>query len=108
MPRPRASLCPSKVKFTSCTPCRSAASPNVASAPWAAPEKRIESEGVTGEGIAARKAGGKYRSRGDEDVLRPHDPSPRAARDRRAPADRVEEPVDAPAVPGAQRRDHLE
>src|SRR5215831_2061023 len=37
MPRRRASLCPSNVKFTSSTPYRSAASPKAASAPFAAP-----------------------------------------------------------------------
>src|SRR5882724_669230 len=43
MPRRRASLCPSKVKFTSSIPWRSAAAPNSASAQPAAPLKRIQS-----------------------------------------------------------------
>src|SRR5262245_21248905 len=47
MPRRRASLWPSKVKFTSSMPRRSAASPNAASAPPAAPLNRTQSSVFT-------------------------------------------------------------
>src|SRR3954470_20756453 len=43
MPRRRASVWPSKVKFTSSMPWRSAHAPNSASAPGAAPLKRMKS-----------------------------------------------------------------
>src|SRR6185369_12500514 len=54
MPRERASEWPSKVKFTSSTPWRSAPAPNAASAPCAAPLKRTQSSLLSFNDIASR------------------------------------------------------
>src|SRR5207237_7778246 len=45
MPLVLESLCPSKVKFTSSMPCRSAAVPKASSAPLAAPLYKMQSSG---------------------------------------------------------------